>query len=108
MNERSLHQWQLPDVAATPEQLEHKRLERALLIFDKKLKITLERESAVILLTFQHRDREVAVAALDVLLVLATLVWGIIAIYPFVNWVAYIQIPYLLCDRQRAIGIEDL
>jgi len=35
-------------------------------------------------------------AALDILLVLGTLVWAIIVIYPHVKWVAYIQIPYLL------------
>ena len=35
-------------------------------------------------------------AAVDVILVLGTLVWAIIAIYPHVCWVAYIQIPYLL------------
>jgi tryptophan-rich sensory protein len=35
-------------------------------------------------------------AALDILLVLATLIWAIVAIYPHARWVAYIQIPYLL------------
>jgi len=35
-------------------------------------------------------------AALDILLVLGTLVWAIIAIYPYAHWLAYIQIPYLL------------
>jgi tryptophan-rich sensory protein len=35
-------------------------------------------------------------AAIDVVLVLITLIWAIIAIYPHVRWVAYIQIPYLL------------
>jgi tryptophan-rich sensory protein len=35
-------------------------------------------------------------AAVDVILILVTLVWAIIAIYPHVRWVAYIQIPYLL------------
>jgi translocator protein len=35
-------------------------------------------------------------AALDVLLVLATLIWAIVAIFPFARWIAYIQIPYLL------------
>lgn len=34
-------------------------------------------------------------AAIDVVLVLGTLIWAIIAIYPHVRWVAYIQIPYL-------------
>ena len=35
-------------------------------------------------------------AAADVLLVLATLIWVIAAIYPYAGWIAYIQIPYLL------------
>jgi len=35
-------------------------------------------------------------AAVDILLVLGTLVWAIIAIWPHMRWIAYIQIPYLL------------
>jgi tryptophan-rich sensory protein len=35
-------------------------------------------------------------AALDILLVLGTLVWAMIAIYPHMRWITYIQIPYLL------------
>lgn len=35
-------------------------------------------------------------AAIDVMLVLDTLIWAIIAIYPYARWVACIQIPYLL------------
>ena len=35
-------------------------------------------------------------AAIDILLVLATLICAIVAIYPHRRWVAYIQIPYLL------------
>lgn len=35
-------------------------------------------------------------AAFDILLVLGTLIWAIIAIYPYARWIAYIQIPYLL------------
>ena len=35
-------------------------------------------------------------AALDVVLVLGTLVWATVAIYPYVHWIAYMQIPYLL------------
>lgn len=35
-------------------------------------------------------------AAIDILLVLATLLWALVAIYPHVRWVAYINIPYLL------------
>ena len=43
----------------------------------------------------QFRLRNFALAAVDVLLVLVTLVWAMLAIYPVVHWVAYINIPYL-------------
>jgi translocator protein len=35
-------------------------------------------------------------AALDILLVLGTLIWAMVAIYPHARWIAYIQVPYLL------------
>ena len=35
-------------------------------------------------------------AGIDILLVLVTLVWAMVAIYPCARWIAYIQIPYLL------------
>lgn len=35
-------------------------------------------------------------ASIDILLILATLIWAIVAIYPYVKWLAYIQTPYLL------------
>ena len=35
-------------------------------------------------------------AALDILFVLGTIIWAIIAIYPHVRWVAFLQTPYLL------------
>lgn len=35
-------------------------------------------------------------AAIDIVLVLATLVWALIAIYPYVAWAAFINVPYLL------------
>ncbi len=35
-------------------------------------------------------------ASLDILLVLGTLVWAMIAIFPHMRWIAYIQIPYLI------------
>ena len=34
-------------------------------------------------------------AAADILLILATLIWAMIAIYPHARWITYIQIPYL-------------
>lgn len=35
-------------------------------------------------------------AAIDILLVLGTLIWAMMAIYPHARWIAYLQIPYLL------------
>ena len=35
-------------------------------------------------------------AAADILLVLATLLWALIAIWPQARWIVYINIPYLL------------
>ncbi len=35
-------------------------------------------------------------AAVDILLILGTLVWAMIVIRPYAPWITYIQIPYLL------------
>lgn len=35
-------------------------------------------------------------AAVDILLVLGTLIWAMIVIYPHAKWIAYVQIPYLV------------
>ena len=35
-------------------------------------------------------------AAIDIVLVVGTLVWALIAIFPYVSWVLYINLPYLL------------
>ncbi len=35
-------------------------------------------------------------ASLDILLVLGTLVWALVVIYPHIRWVALLNIPYLL------------
>jgi tryptophan-rich sensory protein len=45
---------------------------------------------------FQFGLKSNTLAAIDILLVLGTLIWAIIVIYPHVRWVSYIQIPYLL------------
>ena len=34
-------------------------------------------------------------AAIDILLVLGTLIWALIAIFPYIPWVTYINIPYI-------------
>ena len=43
----------------------------------------------------QFRLRNFILASFDVLLVLATLVWALIAIYPTAHWILYINILYL-------------
>ena len=35
-------------------------------------------------------------AALDILLILGTLAWALVAIFPYLPWVTYVNIPYLL------------
>lgn len=35
-------------------------------------------------------------ASIDIILVLTTIIWLMIAIYPYKKWITYIQIPYLL------------
>src|SRR3989339_146891 len=45
---------------------------------------------------FQFGLKNNLLAAIDILLVLGTLIWLLIAIYPHMKWVAYMNIPYLL------------
>lgn len=45
---------------------------------------------------FQFGLKNNLLAAIDILLVLITLVWAMAAIYPHRKWITYIQIPYLL------------
>ena len=46
--------------------------------------------------TIQFGLKNNLLAALDILLVLGTIIWAMVAIYPYVKWITYIQIPYLL------------
>ena len=46
--------------------------------------------------TLQFGLKNNLLAALDILLVLATLLWALIMIYPKIPWVTYVNIPYLL------------
>ena len=45
---------------------------------------------------FQFGLKNNLLASIDILLVLGTLIWAMVAIYPYVKWITYIQIPYLL------------
>jgi len=35
-------------------------------------------------------------ASIDILLVLGTLIWSMIAVYPYARWITFVNIPYLL------------
>ncbi len=35
-------------------------------------------------------------ATIDIFLILGTLIWALVAIYPYIPWVSYINIPYFL------------
>lgn len=37
-----------------------------------------------------------ALAAVDILLVVGTLIWALVAIWPHLRWVTYANLPYLL------------
>ncbi len=43
----------------------------------------------------QFRLRNFTLAAIDIVLVWATLVWALVAIWPIAPWVALINLPYL-------------
>jgi len=40
--------------------------------------------------------KNLLIASIDILLVLVTLIWAMAAIYPYANWITFIQIPYLM------------
>lgn len=44
----------------------------------------------------QFRLQNNVLAAIDILLVLATLIWAMVIIFPHARWVTYAQIPYLI------------
>ncbi|MDO8664236.1 MAG: TspO/MBR family protein [Candidatus Liptonbacteria bacterium] len=46
--------------------------------------------------TIQFGLKNNLLAGVDILLVLATLIWAMKAIYPYARWITYINIPYLL------------
>ncbi len=45
---------------------------------------------------FQFRLQNNYLAAIDILLILVTLIWAMVAIYPHFKWIALMNIPYLL------------
>jgi len=45
---------------------------------------------------FQFGLKNNLLASIDIVLVLATLIWALVAIYPHVKWIAYANIPYVI------------
>lgn len=45
---------------------------------------------------FQFGLKNNLLASVDILLVLATLIWALFVIHPHIRWIAYANIPYLL------------
>jgi benzodiazapine receptor len=45
---------------------------------------------------FQFGLQNNLLAGVDILLVLGTLIWAMVAIYPHASWIMYMQIPYLV------------
>ncbi len=50
----------------------------------------------VIFTYFQFELKNNVLASIDIILVLGTLIWAMIVIFPFARWISYIQIPYAL------------
>ncbi len=44
----------------------------------------------------QFRLQSNLLAAIDIILVLGTLIWALIAIWPYARWITYANIPYVL------------
>lgn len=42
-------------------------------------------------------------AAIDIILVLGTLIWSMVTIYPHASWIAYVQIPYVFWVGYAAV-----
>ncbi len=49
----------------------------------------------VVFTPLQFGLQNLVLASIDVILVWITLVWAMIAVYPYARWVTYINIPYL-------------
>ena len=44
----------------------------------------------------QFKLKSNVLASLDILLVLGTLIWALVIIYPYIPWVTFVNIPYVL------------
>ena len=50
----------------------------------------------VLFTPLQFGLKNLTLASVDVVLVLVTLIWAMVAIYPYAKWITYMQIPYVL------------
>ncbi len=50
----------------------------------------------IIFTPLQFGLRNLELATVDIILVLGTLIWAMVAIFPYAKWVTYINIPYLI------------
>ncbi|MEX0595406.1 MAG: TspO/MBR family protein, partial [Candidatus Paceibacterota bacterium] len=50
----------------------------------------------IIFSPIQFGLRNNLLAAIDITLILATIIWAMFAIWPYMKWVALMQIPYLI------------
>lgn len=44
---------------------------------------------------FQFGLKNNVLASIDILLILGTIIWAMIVIFPYAKWISYIQVPYL-------------
>jgi tryptophan-rich sensory protein len=72
-----------------------------LLAFDRKIPLIIVLPFALNLIfnaaftPLQFGLKNNLLAAIDILLILGTLIWAMASIYPHARWITYIQIPYL-------------
>lgn len=72
------------------------------LLYKRKIQIKIALPFALNLLTnfaftpLQFTLQNILLASIDILCVLFTLIWAMVAIYPHRRWIAFAQIPYLL------------
>jgi tryptophan-rich sensory protein len=72
-----------------------------LLAFDRKIPLIIVLPFALNLIfnaaftPLQFGLKNNFLAAIDILLILGTLIWAMASIYPHARWITYIQIPYL-------------
>lgn len=73
-----------------------------MMLYEKKIPLLVALPFALNLLFnfsftyLQFTVKNNLLASFDIILVLSTLIWAMIAIYPYAKWITYIQIPYVL------------